>query len=45
VFTASFGVADLSHGGTFDQILKHADDALLLAKREGKNRVLVATTG
>jgi diguanylate cyclase (GGDEF)-like protein len=42
VFTSSFGVADLSHGTTIDQILKHADEALLLAKREGKNRVLVA---
>jgi diguanylate cyclase (GGDEF)-like protein len=42
VFTASFGVADLRHGATLDEMLKHADDALLLAKREGKNRVLVA---
>jgi diguanylate cyclase (GGDEF)-like protein len=42
-FTASFGVADLSHGMTLDEILKHADDALLQAKRDGKNRVLVAT--
>jgi diguanylate cyclase (GGDEF)-like protein len=41
-FTASFGVADLSHGTTIDEIMKHADDALLIAKREGKNRVLVA---
>ena len=42
VFTASFGVADLRHGATLDEMLKHADDALLQAKREGKNRVLVA---
>lgn len=42
VFTASFGVADLRHGATLDEIMRHADDALLLAKREGKNRVLVA---
>jgi diguanylate cyclase (GGDEF)-like protein len=42
VFTASFGVADLRHGTTIDEIMKHADDALLLAKREGKNRVLAA---
>jgi diguanylate cyclase (GGDEF)-like protein len=41
-FTASFGVADLSHGTTLDEIIKHADDALLAAKRTGKNRVLVA---
>ena len=42
VFTASFGVADLRHGSTLDEMLKHADDALLQAKRDGKNRVLVA---
>jgi diguanylate cyclase (GGDEF)-like protein len=42
VFTASFGVADLRHGATLDEMLKHADDALLQAKRDGKNRVLVA---
>jgi diguanylate cyclase (GGDEF)-like protein len=41
-FTASFGAADLRHGATLDTILKHADDALLQAKRDGKNRVLVA---
>lgn len=41
-FTASFGVADLGNGSTLDEILKHADDALLAAKRTGKNRVLVA---
>jgi diguanylate cyclase (GGDEF)-like protein len=43
-FTASFGVADLRHGSTIDEMMKHADDALLLAKREGKNRVLAAST-
>ena len=42
MFTASFGVADLRHGTTLDEIMKHADDALLQAKRDGKNRVLVA---
>jgi len=41
-FTASFGIADRRHGSTLDEILKHADDALLRAKREGKNRVLLA---
>ena len=44
-FTASFGVADRSHGNTLDEVLKHADDALMLAKRDGKNRVLAATAG
>ena len=44
VFTASFGLADLRHGNTLDEIMKHADDALLQAKREGKNRVLVAAS-
>jgi len=42
VFTASFGVADLRHGATLDEMLKHADEALLKAKRDGRNRVLVA---
>ena len=42
VFTASFGVADLRHGSTLDEIMKSADDALMRAKREGKNRVVVA---
>jgi diguanylate cyclase (GGDEF)-like protein len=42
VFTASFGVSDLRHGATLDEMLKHADNALLRAKHEGKNRVLVA---
>lgn len=41
-FTASFGVADLRHGSTLDEILGKSDDALLKAKRDGKNRVLVA---
>lgn len=43
-FTASFGVADLSHGPTLEEMMKRADDALLTAKRAGKNRVLVAET-
>lgn len=41
-FTASFGIADRRHGSTLDEILKQADDALLRAKRDGKNRVLLA---
>ena len=42
VFTASFGVADVQSGATIDEVMKCADDALLMAKREGKNRVLIA---
>jgi diguanylate cyclase (GGDEF)-like protein len=38
--TCSIGVASLSPGDTPDSLLRRADDALLEAKREGKNRVL-----
>ena len=41
-FTSSFGVADVRHGGNLAEVLSAADEALLLAKREGRNRVLVA---
>jgi len=41
-FTSSFGVADLSHGATLAEVLSAADEALLTAKREGRNRILVA---
>ena len=43
-FTSSFGVADIGHGATLAEVLSAADEALLLAKREGRNRVLVAAT-
>ncbi len=42
--TASFGVADLQHKETADRLLLYADKALLLAKRNGRNRVQVATS-
>jgi diguanylate cyclase (GGDEF)-like protein len=41
-FTSSFGVADIRHGANLAEVLSAADEALLLAKREGRNRVLVA---
>ncbi len=40
--TASFGVAELGHGQTAEQLLGHADAALYQAKAAGKNRVSLA---
>lgn len=43
--TASFGVASLSTGSkeSLDSLIKRADDAMYRAKREGRNRVCVAS--
>lgn len=41
-FTVSFGVCDASFSPNFDQRLRIADEALLRAKSEGRNRVVVA---
>ena len=40
--TASFGVAELRAGESWDSVLKRADDALYAAKNGGRNRVCVA---
>lgn len=37
--TASFGTAQWQHGEAISQTLKRADDALLRAKRQGRNRI------
>jgi diguanylate cyclase (GGDEF)-like protein len=39
--TLSIGVAELKHNkaGSFDELLKHADDALYRAKRQGRDQV------
>jgi diguanylate cyclase (GGDEF)-like protein len=41
-FTASFGIAGTEAGPLFEDILARADDALLRAKAEGRDRVVVA---
>jgi diguanylate cyclase (GGDEF)-like protein/PAS domain S-box-containing protein len=41
--TASFGVASMSHADlTLEHFLKRADDALYLAKENGRNQVMIA---
>ena len=42
-FTASFGVAGLGPGGSGDDLLRCADEALLQAKRSGRNCVVAAS--
>ena len=41
-FTVSVGVANLSQGGTLEELLKLADKAMYLAKFRGRNRVEVS---
>jgi len=38
--TASFGITISRDGDSFEELLKRADDALYLAKKSGKNRVV-----
>jgi diguanylate cyclase (GGDEF)-like protein len=43
--TASIGVAEFPlHGGTLDEVVQAADEALYAAKRAGRNRIIVAAT-
>jgi diguanylate cyclase (GGDEF)-like protein len=41
-FTASFGIAGSEPGSTFSQTLDTADQALLRAKRAGRDRIVIA---
>jgi diguanylate cyclase (GGDEF)-like protein len=43
-FTASFGVADNHDGDDLHALVTVADQALMTAKRDGRNRVVVATS-
>ena len=40
-FTASFGITDAEPGEELVAVLRRADDALLLAKRQGRDRVVL----
>lgn len=42
VVTASFGVAQLQNGDDEDALIRRVDTALYTAKREGRNRVVIA---
>ena len=42
-FTVSFGLASSIDADTFDEVVAVADAALLSAKADGRNRVVVAT--
>lgn len=42
--TISIGVSGSGHGQGFDTIVRAADQALLQAKREGKNRIVIAAS-
>lgn len=43
-FTSSYGVVGADPDRTFEELLRDADEALLEAKRAGRNRVVVAGT-
>ncbi|WP_051275439.1 GGDEF domain-containing protein [Aestuariibacter salexigens] len=40
--TASFGVAGLQTGESLESLIKRADEALYIAKQQGRNKVIVA---
>ena len=44
-FTASFGITDAEPGEELNAVLRRADDALLLAKRQGRDRVVLHEAG
>ncbi len=42
IFTASFGIADSSQGSDLEGLMKIADEAMYVAKRTGRDRVVIA---
>ena len=43
-FTASFGVTNAEPGEDFEAALRRADDALMMAKRNGRDQAMVHET-
>lgn len=43
-YTASFGVAERAHGEAYHDLYRRVDDALYLAKQNGRNRVVCSAT-
>ena len=43
-FTASFGVAAADPAAPIDELVRQADEALYRAKRDGRDRAVVAST-
>jgi diguanylate cyclase (GGDEF)-like protein len=41
-FTVSVGLADTTYAGSAAEIIARADDALLVAKREGRDQLIIA---
>ena len=44
-FTSSFGITDAEPGEELAAVLRRADDALLLAKRQGRDQVVLHDAG
>ena len=44
-FTSSFGITEIEPGEELAAVLRRADDALLVAKRSGRNQIVLHDPG